>query len=146
MHPKRQHIHVPATLGDHVADLVVAGMGSWKFIIIQTAIVCGWIAANLWFIVHPFDPFPFILLNLLFSTQAAYASPLILMASNRQATKDRVRDDTEADEVEKLTEMNVKQLMILERLQQLEQQYGELATLLARIEQKLEAYHVEATR
>jgi uncharacterized membrane protein len=78
------------TFGDKVADGVVSGMGSWKFIIIQTAIVALWIVLNVWILSHPFDPFPLILLNLVFSTQAAYASPLILMSQNRSSAKDRL--------------------------------------------------------
>ena len=116
IHEKRKHIHLPANLGEHVADAVVGGMGSWRFIIIQTVIVLIWIAANLWLLAHPFDAYPFILLNLLFSTQAAYASPLILMAANRQASKDRVRDDLEAQEVASLFE-NHQELLQINRTQ-----------------------------
>ncbi|MCV7174891.1 DUF1003 domain-containing protein [Mycolicibacterium sphagni] len=73
--------------GDRIADKVVGGMGSWPFIIWQTVIVAGWIAFNLFAAFHHFDPYPFILLNLAFSTQAAYAAPLILIASNRSDKK-----------------------------------------------------------
>ena len=110
----RAHIHLPANLGDKVADGVVAGMGSWKFIIIQTCIVILWICANLYLLSKPFDPYPFILLNLLFSTQAAYASPLILMAANRSAQRDKARDDLEAEEVDELFTINKEQKEILE--------------------------------
>jgi uncharacterized membrane protein len=78
------------TVGQRIADSVANGMGSWRFVIIQTIIVILWITSNMYFIVHPWDPWPFILLNLVFSTQAAYASPLILMAQNRQAARDRL--------------------------------------------------------
>ena len=78
------------TVGERVSDAVVAGMGSWTFVITQTIIVAFWICANVWWLVHPFDPYPLILLNLVFSTQAAYASPLIMMSQNRQASKDRL--------------------------------------------------------
>ena len=109
----RAHIHVPRNVGERIADGVVSSMGSWKFIIIQTAIVLVWIVSNVWLLAHPFDPYPLILLNLVFSTQAAYASPIILMAANRQAAKDRLRDDTEANEVQELYEINKTQLEIL---------------------------------
>ncbi len=99
----REHIHAPRHVGDKVADAVVSMLGSWKFIIIQTIVVAVWIVSNLWLLAHPFDPYPLILLNLVFSTQAAYASPLILMASNRQAAKDRARDDLEALEVDTMS-------------------------------------------
>jgi uncharacterized membrane protein len=65
--------------------------GSWRFIIIQTGIVAVWIALNLIAVIYRWDPYPFILLNLVFSTQAAYAAPLILLSQNRQADTDRVK-------------------------------------------------------
>jgi uncharacterized membrane protein len=64
-------------------------MGSWGFIIVQTAFVILWMALNVVALVQHWDPYPFILLNLLFSTQAAYAAPIIMMAQNRQADRDR---------------------------------------------------------
>jgi|SRR5215472_14975025 len=75
--------------GQRAADRVAAYMGSWRFIGIQTVIIVLWIVANVVVVVMRFDPYPFILLNLVFSTQAAYASPLILLAQNRQAEHDR---------------------------------------------------------
>lgn len=117
----RAHIHIPQNIGDKVADAVVAGMGSWKFIIIQTCIVALWIGCNLYLLSHPYDPYPFILLNLLFSTQAAYASPLILMAANRSAARDKARDDIEATEVSELYQINKTQLEILQAVHELQQ-------------------------
>lgn len=81
------------TIGQKIADSVANSMGSWAFIITQTVIVAIWIILNVWILSHPFDPYPLILLNLVFSTQAAYASPLILMSQNRQAEKDRLKAD-----------------------------------------------------
>lgn len=66
-------------------------MGSWKFIGIQTLLIIAWITANVWGVVHHWDVYPFVLLNLLFSVQAAYASPLILLAQNRQTEHDRAK-------------------------------------------------------
>ena len=83
-HPVNQALIDSETRGDRVADAVTAFMGSWRFIIIQTAIVALWVAGNIYLLFH-FDPYPFIFLNLAFSTQAAYAAPLILLASNRSA-------------------------------------------------------------
>lgn len=91
-------------------------MGSWWFVIVQSGIVVSWIGVNLWLLSRPFDPWPFILLNLLFSTQAAYASPLILMSQNRQAQKDRWRDDLEAQEVEQIFENHKETLRISKQL------------------------------
>lgn len=94
--------------GDRVADAVVRGMGSWAFIIIQTVVVILWIAGNSFFLFIHFDKFPFILLNLLFSTQAAYASPLILMAANRQADRDKVQAEHQYQHQEKELTLNTK--------------------------------------
>ncbi len=78
-----------------LSDNVANGMGSWTFIIIQTGIVFLWMTLNIvgWF--YHWDSYPFILLNLLFSTQAAYAAPIIMMAQNRQSQRDRTH--AEAD-------------------------------------------------
>jgi uncharacterized membrane protein len=74
--------------GINLADSIASFVGSWKFIIIQTVILIIWMFLNVDHIVT-FDPYPFILMNLLLSSQAAYATPMILMSSNRQAVKDR---------------------------------------------------------
>lgn len=79
------------TFGERLADAVATGMGSWKFIIIQTLIVAVWMTCNVIGVVYHWDPFPFILLNLLFSTQAAYAAPIIMMSQNRQSDRDRIQ-------------------------------------------------------
>lgn len=75
----------PQKIADGVANLI----GSWTFIIIQSIIVVIWVVLNLVAFLNHWDPYPFILLNLLFSTQAAYAAPIIMMAQNRQAERDR---------------------------------------------------------
>ena len=77
------------TMGDRVADWVAATMGSWKFIIIQSVILFIWIVLNVTAYVQQWDPYPFILLNLVLSFQAAYAAPVIMMSQNRQAAIDR---------------------------------------------------------
>ncbi|PTR01473.1 uncharacterized protein DUF1003 [Mucilaginibacter yixingensis] len=79
--------------GERLADAVAAGMGSWRFIIIQTIIVAAWMVLNAVAYISHWDPYPYILLNLLFSTQAAYAAPIIMMAQNRQSDRDRVKAD-----------------------------------------------------
>ena len=89
-HPVNQAVFDAAPLGARVADRVTGFMGSWRFIVIQTVIVAVWLAANIVLLSRPFDPFPFILLNLAFSTQAAYAAPLILLAGNRASQRDRL--------------------------------------------------------
>lgn len=95
--------------GQHMADAVATFMGSWTFIIIQTGFVVVWMTLNVvGFFMH-WDAYPFILLNLLFSTQAAYAAPIIMMSQNRAGERDRLhaeedyRTNVEAkQEIEKL--------------------------------------------
>ena len=79
------------TFGQRVADSVANGMGSWTFIIWQTIFVMIWMALNVIGLVSHWDVYPFILLNLIFSTQAAYAAPIIMMAQNRQNERDRIQ-------------------------------------------------------
>ena len=81
------------TFGQRLADSVATGMGSWRFIIIQTLIVVVWMGLNVVGFVYHWDAYPYILLNLLFSTQAAYAAPIIMMAQNRQNQRDRAQAD-----------------------------------------------------
>ncbi|GBE16448.1 hypothetical protein BMS3Abin15_00264 [bacterium BMS3Abin15] len=77
------------TLGDKSADKVTKTIGSWKFIIIQTILIIIWIIINVIAWISQWDPYPFILLNLLLSVQAAFAAPVIMMSQNRMADKDR---------------------------------------------------------
>lgn len=83
------------SFGQRLADKVASGMGSWKFIIWQSIIVILWMMLNVFAFCFHWDPYPFILLNLLFSTQAAYAAPIIMMSQNRAAERDRA--NAEAD-------------------------------------------------
>ena len=77
------------TAGQRIADTVAATMGSWTFIIIQSVILLIWIILNVTAYVQQWDPYPFILLNLALSFQAAYAAPFIMMSQNRQQDIDR---------------------------------------------------------
>lgn len=77
--------------GSRLADSVAKGMGSWRFIIIQTVFVIIWMGLNLIAFAYHWDAYPFILLNLVFSTQAAYAAPIIMMSQNRQSERDRIQ-------------------------------------------------------
>jgi uncharacterized membrane protein len=101
-HPVNHQMYDEAPLGARIADRVTRVMGSWKFIVFQTVVVIVWLAINIGFIVGliPFDPYPFILLNLAFSTQAAYAAPLILLASNRSSEQDRLTLEHASDEAD----------------------------------------------
>ena len=99
------------TVGQKVADTVAATMGSWPFIIVQTTILVLWIAANVTAWINHWDPYPFILLNLALSFQAAYAAPFIMMAQNRQQDIDRTAADTDH-------KINVKAELEIELLHQ----------------------------
>jgi uncharacterized membrane protein len=91
-HARRARAERPkpeATIGDRIADWVAATMGSWTFIIVQSLILLVWIILNVTAYVSGWDPYPFILLNLVLSFQAAYAAPVIMMSQNRQAAIDR---------------------------------------------------------
>jgi uncharacterized membrane protein len=81
--------------GQRLADKVANGMGSWRFIIWQTIIVMLWMTLNVIAFKYHWDVYPFILLNLVFSTQAAYAAPIIMMAQNRQSERDRAQADAD---------------------------------------------------
>jgi uncharacterized membrane protein len=80
------------TIGAKVADAVASGVGSWTFIIVQSMILAAWIILNTVNIVfvHKWDAYPYILLNLALSFQAAFAAPFVMMSQNRQSTKDRL--------------------------------------------------------
>jgi uncharacterized membrane protein len=119
-----------APLGARVADRVTGFMGSWRFIIVQTIIVLFWIGANVALLSRPFDPYPFILLNLAFSTQAAYAAPLILLAGNRASLRDRMTLEHAAAEAD-IEDAQNRQLLdgntaILKRVEGLETRILEL--------------------
>jgi uncharacterized membrane protein len=77
--------------GERIADQFAAVMGSWRFIIIQSALLAVWVGLNVTGWARQWDPYPFILLNLMLSFQAAYAAPIIMMSQNRQAMKDRLQ-------------------------------------------------------
>lgn len=123
--PTSRPIHGDEPRGARIADHVTTFIGSWRFLIIQTLLVGMWIGANVFLLSQPFDPFPFILLNLAFSTQAAYAAPLILLAGNRAALRDRqtlehaaAETDIEDQQNRRLLEGNIeilKQVQALER-------------------------------
>ena len=139
-HPVNQAMVDNAPRGARIADAVTGFMGSWNFIAIQTVIVVIWIAGNVFLLFH-FDVYPFILLNLAFSTQAAYAAPLILLAGNRQALRDRLTLEHAASETDIEDKQNQELLVgntkILERVEALEQRILQLeASILGRLDKK----------
>jgi uncharacterized membrane protein len=94
LHPRLRDVNElfdeQTTPGQHAADWIAKTIGSWKFIIIQTVFFSIWIFLNVTAFVKHWDPYPFILMNLLLSTQAAYTAPMIMMSQNRQTVKDRL--------------------------------------------------------
>lgn len=113
-HPVNVIHHQEATFGEQLADTIAAGIGSWRFLIIQTIAVLMWVTLNIVGFVNHWDPFPFILLNLLFSVQAAYTGPVLLLAGNRQAQKDRLTLEHAAHEADKADRQNVQILRAIE--------------------------------
>ena len=99
------------TVGQRIADTVAANMGSWRFIIIQSAILVVWIILNVTAYIQQWDPYPFILLNLALSFQAAYAAPFIMMSQNRQQDIDRQKAENDF-------QVNVKAELEIELLHQ----------------------------
>jgi len=87
--PARHAPKLAPTRGTFVADWFAKTVGSWRFIIIQSIVLSIWIILNLLAFINHWDPYPFILLNLVLSFQAAYAAPIIMMSQNRQSEIDR---------------------------------------------------------
>jgi uncharacterized membrane protein len=133
-HPTNiRHFGDERTFGERIADDVTARVGSWPFIIIQSLLLLMWLVAN-GFLIHswlgdkPFDPFPFILLNLLLSFQAAYTGPVVMMSQNRQSARDR-------DEAEHDYEVNREAFAALKKLQQDQARLKELLERLTKTEE-----------
>jgi uncharacterized membrane protein len=105
-----EHFLPPApTCGQRLADAVAATVGSWRFIILQSTAIVLWIGGNAMTGHGAWDPYPFILLNLLLSFQAAYTAPAIMMSQNRQSEQDRRHAETDY-------EINVKAELEIELL------------------------------
>ena len=105
-----EHFVPPApTRGQRLADGVAATIGSWRFITLQSSAILLWITGNVWIGAGSWDPYPFILLNLLLSFQAAYTAPAIMMSQNRQSELDRRHAETDY-------EINVKAELEIELL------------------------------
>jgi len=145
-HHHRRHVHLrtalsrarerrrgegpapPLTLGERLSDLVAATVGSWRFIVIQSGLLVAWLIANATFGSNAWDPYPFILLNLMLSFQAAYTAPIIMMSQNRQADVDRIRSIADY-QVNIRSEAEIS--LLHEKIDLLrEQQVAELITLL----------------
>lgn len=105
----RAHDHLHGLFADdtfgRIAEKVALFMGTPVFLIGQTCITAVWIVANLVMLAHPFDPYPFILLNLAYSIQAGFAGPFVLCAQGRQALRDKAEAEADARHREELTEL-----------------------------------------
>ena len=125
------------SFGDRIADKVAAMMGSWPFIIIQSLILAVWIILNVTAYVQQWDPYPFILLNLALSFQAAYAAPFIMMSQNRQAAIDRAaaQHDYHINEKAELEIELLHQKLDLLR----ETEVSELIQIIRRLEERIPA-------
>src|SRR6266849_4697518 len=157
--PKFKHDHPPIvdvnkvaderlTTGDRIADAVSATIGSWRFIIIQSIILALWIAANVVFFTLielrylSWDPYPFILLNLALSFQAAFAAPFVMMSQNRQAAKDRLMAESDyhcnvkgEGEIRHIMDhLDHQDDLILQIVKRLEEQHMEMREQLARLD------------
>lgn len=100
-------------MSDRIADAVANGMGSWRFIILQSIFVVIWMTLNVWGMIAHWDVYPFILLNLIFSTQAAYAAPIIMMSQNRASQRDRIQAQADYQtNIEAKKEIEALQLQI----------------------------------
>ena len=143
--PQFKHDHPPVvnvneledeqnTVGQKVADKVATGMGSWRFIIIQSTILALWALLNSvgWWI-WKWDAYPFIAMNLLLSCQAAYAAPIIMMSQNRQSEKDRLMA---ANDFQTNTKGEVEVRYIMDHLDHQD-------TVMLQIIERLEAQHEE---
>ncbi|MDP1731368.1 MAG: DUF1003 domain-containing protein [Devosia sp.] len=90
--------HLPhRNFGEYFSDQIAAIVGSWRFIIIQSGLLLLWIVLNLIAWIQHWDPYPFILLNLVLSFQAAFTAPIIMMAQNRQSVIDRHKAQLDYD-------------------------------------------------
>jgi uncharacterized membrane protein len=155
--PQFKHDHPPVvnvneladeqnTVGEKVADKVATGMGSWRFIIIQTSILALWAILNSvgWWI-WKWDAYPFIAMNLLLSCQAAYAAPVIMMSQNRQAEKDRLtaQNDYQTDmkgevEVRYIMEhLDHQDTVMLQIIKRLEAQHEVMLERLSRLDPEM---------
>jgi uncharacterized membrane protein len=147
--PKFKHEHAPIrnvnevadeklTMGQKIADGVASTVGSWRFIIIQSIILLLWLILNSLAWSLRWDPYPFILLNLALSFQAAYSAPFVMMSQNRQAEKDRltaqndyITDCKGEEEIRHIMEhLDHQDELILKIVERLEQQH---ITMMARL-------------
>ncbi len=133
------------TFGQRVADMVASGMGSWRFIITQSVVLVAWIVLNSIALFFHWDNYPYILLNLALSFEAAFAAPIIMMSQNRQAAKDRITAESDYHcnvkgevEVRNIMEhLDHQDTVILEILKRMDAQHKEVVEHLARLDPEM---------
>ncbi|MEO6054869.1 MAG: DUF1003 domain-containing protein [Chthoniobacterales bacterium] len=147
------HIHLGSVFGDDwfalKAEAFARFFGTPTFLIAQTGIVAIWIFVNIFGFAH-FDIYPFILLNLAFSLQAAYAAPLILLAQTRQADRDKAHSEADAQHREDLhlasEERQALAVIQTKQLVELVQQNTELTKVTKELTQRIESLTAELHR
>ena len=99
------------TFGQKMADRITKVVGSWEFIIVQSVILVIWIILNISAWIYHWDPYPFILLNLALSFQAAFTAPIILMSENREADRERRKNELDLA-TDKKAEREIAQIQL----------------------------------
>lgn len=154
--PSFKHDHPPVinvneemdqklTIGQKIADKVAATVGSWPFIITQSIILAAWLVLNSLVLIYHWDPYPFILLNLMLSFQAAYAAPFVMMSQNRQAEKDRLtaqndyQTDTKGEEEIRniMDHLDHQDKVLLQIIARMEQQHHEMLHHISQLDPEL---------
>jgi len=133
------------TIGQRIADGVASNMGSWRFIIIQSCILVIWLVLNSIAWINHWDSYPFILLNLALSFEAAYSAPIIMMSQNRQAAKDRIMAESDyhcntkgEEETRNIMEhLDHQDVVIMEIIKRMEIQHEEIMRHLARLDPEM---------
>lgn len=118
------------TFGQKASDWIAAKVGSWQFIIGQSALLTLWAILNVTAWMRHWDPYPFILMNLVLSLQAAYTAPMIMMSQNRKADRDRIEAHIDY-EVNQKAETEIR--VILENLEAQNVAIAEIHTLIAEL-------------
>jgi uncharacterized membrane protein len=101
--------------GDRIADRLAAAVGSWTFLLVQTAILIAWMGLNISALINHWDPYPFILLNLVLSFQSSYAAPILMISQNRQARLNERRNHLDL-QINMLAEQETTEVLRLLRL------------------------------
>jgi len=126
----RLEMSQPLTVGERIADNAAALVGNWRFIIIQTIFVAIWVILNVIASEYKWDQYPFILLNLMFSVQAAYTGPILLLASNRQTARDRAVAQRDDEELAVIYKLQHEQMQILKLLRNAQDRHTAILELL----------------